>query len=84
MIVDQQKYHGSSIEYLTLDNGGEYEMVHSHQASDGNTSVVDKFCLQEAEYIFTIIDLQSDGLCCEYGVGNYNVTSNGILIVEGG
>ena len=43
-------------------------------------------CLQEGEYEFTIKDMAGDGICC--GVtqryGSYNVTTNGMLIAEGG
>jgi hypothetical protein len=27
---------------------------------------------------------QADGICCDYGEGNYNVTSYGEIIKEGG
>ncbi|MBF00174.1 M43 family zinc metalloprotease [Flavobacterium coralii] len=36
-------------------------------------------------YIFAIIDLEGDGICCEYGEGYYTVTTaNGQVIAEGG
>lgn len=41
-------------------------------------------CLGEGAYQFMIYDSNGDGICCEYGNGNYNVTSNGNLIVQGG
>ena len=43
-------------------------------------------CLQEGEYEFTIKDMAGDGICCGVAprYGNYNVTTNGMLIAEGG
>ena len=60
------------------------ESIQSHEGSSGDTSFVDTICLQEGEYIFTIYDSKEDGICCENGEGKYNVTSNGMVIVEGG
>jgi hypothetical protein len=63
-----------------------YELVKLHDASLGDTLYSESICLQEGEYIFTIFDIAwGNGICCEYGSGNYNVTtSNGVLIAEGG
>jgi hypothetical protein len=48
-------------------------------------SFFDSLCLQEGEYKFEIFDSELDGMCCDYGPGNYNVTSsNGGVIAEGG
>ena len=40
------------------------------------------FCLQEGSYMFIIHD--QDGLCCLYGSGSYNLTSDGDIVGEGG
>ena len=63
-----------------------YELVKLHEASLGDTLYSESICLQEGEYIFTIFDIAwGNGICCQYGLGNYNVTtSNGVLIAEGG
>ena len=36
------------------------------------------------DYIFTIYDTFGDGICCAYGVGNYNLYVNNNLIASGG
>lgn len=41
-------------------------------------------CLTAGEYEFNIYDSAGNGLCCDWGEGHYNVTSNDVLIVEGG
>ena len=55
-------------------------------AAFGDTSHTESICLEEGEYEFTIQDVAGDGICCgvTQGYGNYNITSNGSLIVEGG
>ena len=53
--------------------------------SSGDTSHAEYICLQEGEYQFIISDSSSDGTCCYFGEGHYNVTSSsGALIAEGG
>ncbi len=64
---------------------GNYELVKLHDASLGDTLYSESICLQEGEYRFTIFDVWINGICCDFGSGNYNVTtSNGVLIAEGG
>jgi len=69
--------------------GGDVDnvLVKSFAAADGDgddDTSVKYICLIEGEYEFIIVDTFSDGICCENGVGHYNVTSNGTLIGEGG
>ena len=66
-----------------VGNGINNELVKSHQAAGGDTAHIESICLQEGEYEFTIYDYDA-GICCNYGEGHYNVTSNGTAIVEGG
>ncbi len=35
-------------------------------------------------YTFTIFDSYGDGICCSYGEGYYQITSNGVVLAEGG
>lgn len=60
-------------------------LIRSHQAAEGDTSHKESICLQEGEYVFTIHDDASDGICCQCGEGNYIITtSNGASIAGGG
>jgi surface protein len=45
-------------------------------------SRVESICLKEGRYKFTVKDW--DGICCDHGLGHYNVTSYGQMIVQGG
>ena len=63
------------------------ETIKEHQASNGDTSHVESFCLQEGSYWFSIRNIGggAQGICCVRGQGHYNVTApDGTLIVEGG
>merc|ERR1712194_682926 len=37
----------------------------------------DEYCLPAAKYKFTINDSYGDGICCNYGIGSYEVSLNG-------
>jgi hypothetical protein len=41
-----------------------------------------KFCLEEGRYQFIVQDF--NGICCNDGVGSYNITSYEAVIVRGG
>ncbi|MBR9919998.1 MAG: T9SS type A sorting domain-containing protein [Bacteroidetes bacterium] len=49
-----------------------------------NTLFVEEFCLDpEGCYTFTIFDSYGDGICCNYGLGNYNFTdADGNVLLE--
>jgi hypothetical protein len=40
--------------------------------------------LEDGDYVFTIYDAWGDGICCNYGAGNYNLYLNSVLIASGG
>jgi hypothetical protein len=40
--------------------------------------------LAAGKYLFTISDSESDGICCDYGNGSYNVTAGGLVFKIGG
>ncbi len=39
---------------------------------------------QDDCYTFTINDEEGDGICCAYGEGSYSLTTNNVIIIEGG
>mmetsp|Transcript_28491 Transcript_28491/g.61191 ORF Transcript_28491/g.61191 Transcript_28491/m.61191 type:complete len:845 (+) Transcript_28491:175-2709(+) len=47
-------------------------------------SHVQPYCLPLGEYTFVIEDTYGDGICCGYGRGSYEVTSNGVSVASGG
>lgn len=40
--------------------------------------------LADGDYMFAILDNASDGICCDFGLGAYTLSSNGDIIVQGG
>ena len=49
-----------------------------------NKQYVNNWCMQEAEYRFTINDTFGDGICCGYGNGSYIVKWGGNTVGSGG
>ncbi len=44
-----------------------------------------KMCVDASQkYTFTIQDAEGDGICCDYGIGEYKVFYDGVLIKQGG
>jgi hypothetical protein len=39
--------------------------------------------LSHGEYTFLIIDFEADGICCDVGIGYYNLTLNGVPVGDG-
>ena len=47
------------------------------------TETVEEWCLESGDYLFTIFDAFGDGICCAYGEGEYSITVNGEVVVDG-
>ena len=61
------------------------DLVHVKSFSESDqdaTFHTEAMCLKEGWFLFAIFDL--DGICCEEEQGHCNVTSNGVIIVQGG
>ena len=54
----------------------------AYNSTVSRSTVSESLCLDEGSYEFTVFD--SDGICCLYGDGQYNLTSNGNVIAQGG
>jgi len=48
------------------------------------TKYSNKYCVPPARYQFKISDSFGDGICCVYGDGSYEVTSDGVSVASGG
>ncbi len=65
---------------LNLQNPINSTFYSSNQLYQHVIDVEDNEC-----YTFTIIDLEGDGMCCEYGEGYYTITTaEGYIVAEGG
>ena len=59
-------------------------VINSPQYTATNTLHSNKYCVPSGAYDFTITDKFSDGICCEYGNGSYDVRVNGSSAATGG
>ena len=71
-----QLMNTSNDEMLTIENSTAYNSTLANGYSQ------QRVCLTEGDYEFIIYD--QDGLCCLYGNGSYNLTSDEDMIREGG
>ncbi len=77
--------YGSEITWKVTDASGN-EVASGGPYQDFNTEVVGaELCLPTGCYDFTIYDAFSDGICCDYGVGQYAIVDvNENILIEGG
>jgi len=69
--------------YWTLSNQAGYQVLDGNGYAS-NTQYEVEACLEEGCYDFAMYDNYGDGICCSYGVGEYIVTVDGEVVVEGG
>ena len=60
----------------TVASGGPY--------TTAATAIQEVICVGDGCYTFTILDSFGDGLCCGYGLGSYDLTVDGALLMAGG
>ncbi len=76
-------YPGETTYEITDQNTG--EVLHAGSGFVGAMLNVNDFCLDDGCYVFTIFDAYSDGICCGFGEGNYElVDDNGGVLGSGG
>ena len=64
-------------------NGDDGNVIKSYRPQlKEDQSHAESICLKEGRYHFLVSDW--DGICCDNGLGHYNVTSFGQMIVQGG
>ena len=66
--------------------GGAVLYSDSYNQSDDNTTFIETFgVVQDNCYEFEIFDTFGDGICCEFGEGFYNLTTDsGDVVFDGG
>ena len=76
--------YGSEITWSLKDENGN-EMASGGPYTDFNTNVVqEEVCLPAGCYSFTIFDAFSDGICCQYGNGEYAIVDlNNTVLASG-
>jgi len=87
VVVHDQYPEETSWDIQTINGSGNNVVLKTFNGTSNGKYKAQKesVCLEgEQTYQFTIYDSEEDGICCEYGKGYYNVTSNGSLIAQGG
>ncbi len=83
VISDDYGYE-TSWEFVDVQTGTNYFSVEANTYGNNQTNV-HEFCIpQDACVIFTITDSYSDGICCSYGEGSYEISLAGDFIASGG
>lgn len=59
-------------------------VVESGTGYASNTTYNQDLCLGDGNYVFTINDTYGDGICCQYGSGNYSLSFAGQTVASGG
>lgn len=62
----------------------QFAVVASGSGYANTTTYTEELCLPDGDYVFTIIDAYGDGICCEWGSGQYSLEIAGIVLVTGG
>jgi hypothetical protein len=60
----------------TVNSGGPY--------TSGESVITESFCAGDGCYTFSIFDSFGDGICCNFGLGDYALTVDGIIVASGG
>ncbi|MEL6656779.1 MAG: M12 family metallo-peptidase [Bacteroidota bacterium] len=70
---------------LTDESGTIIESGSGYNGSDVGMTISEEFCLDEACYTLTIFDSFGDGICCNHGDGNFELSNDeGTIIASGG
>ena len=59
---------------MTVFSGGEYL---------SNIQYSEDYCISSGNYTFTIFDSYGDGICCDYGTGNYALNADQRVLASG-
>jgi len=59
-------------------------VINSPAYTSGNTMHSNKYCVPIGSYDFSITDSFGDGICCNWGIGSYEVIMGGVSAATGG
>jgi len=76
--------YGSETTWSVTDGNGAVLFTGGPYADFSQGLVTSQVCLADGCYVFTIMDDYGDGICCNYGNGDFEVVdANGLVLVEG-
>lgn len=74
--------YGSETSWQIANDSG--QTVASGEGYANNTQFSDTVCLNPGNYVFTLFDSYGDGICCAYGNGSYQLSSDAVTLASGG
>lgn len=75
--------YGTETTWQVRDNGGTVLYSGGPYENDATEPVQQTLCLALGCYTLEVLDEYGDGICCDYGNGNYNVSYNNAVLVTG-
>ncbi|MBP8822343.1 MAG: trypsin-like peptidase domain-containing protein [Flavobacteriales bacterium] len=83
ILITLDNYGSETTWTVTGDTGAEQSSGGPY-ADFSQGLVTEELCLPAGCYVFTIMDQYGDGICCSYGMGDFQVVSgNGAVLVDG-
>ena len=77
-------YPGEISWTITDDGGQDVYLSGPYSSLGAGSTILERVCLVEGCYTFTINDSYGDGLCCGAGTGSYSVTSDELGVIATG
>ena len=84
IIIVTDGYPGETSWILQTSTGETIDGISAGDLTVAGATYSWEFELQSGDYVFTIYDAWGDGICCNYGGGEYNLYLNESLIASGG
>jgi hypothetical protein len=76
--------YASETSWELLDISGNIILSNEYETSDNNLVFSYPICVEDGCYTFIINDSYEDGICCNYGLGSYELSLEGETIAIGG
>jgi len=84
IVIATDDYPGETSWNLSTSTGQTIDGIAAGDLTLPGTTYSWQIELEDGDYVFTIYDAWGDGICCNYGAGNYNLYLNSVLIASGG
>jgi hypothetical protein len=70
--------------WTLINKCGSGTVINGPVYTSGNTMHSNKYCVPIGSYDFSITDSFGDGICCNWGIGSYEVIMGGVSAATGG
>jgi len=83
-IIPDNYAHETSWTLKNTDESINDECILDEETSSGGVGTYNFMLCDNANYEWSIYDAWGDGICCDFGIGNFKLFLNDVLIFEGG